>query len=126
MPAVNPNKLKKLLIAELVTPLAMRRGLSHGQLTDLVERAMLDPRFDLAAASDDFAGHMSDAEAADWVLELEQSNEAPHLFTRRDAEPSAGDERFGGYTKQELEQMSPGQALRILNQVEFEKAKKKC
>jgi hypothetical protein len=101
------------------------RRLSGGQLADLVERAMRDTRFDLSAASDDFAGFMNEAEAADWALELERSNKAPHLFTSQDGEPAANQKRFGGYTEQELEQMSPQQVLRIANQVEFEKHAKK-
>ena len=55
MPAVNPKKLKRLLVAELLLPFAMKRRLTSGQLEDLVHRAMADKRFDLSASSDDFA-----------------------------------------------------------------------
>jgi hypothetical protein len=125
MPAVDPKKLKRLLITELLTPFAMRRRLSAGQLGDLVERAMRDTRFDLSAASDDFAGFMNEREAADWAQELERSNKATHLFTAQETEQSADQKRFGGYTEEELEQMSPQQVLRIANEVEFEKHAKK-
>ena len=125
MPAVDPKKLKRLLITQLMTPFAMLRRLSSAQLADLVERAIRDPRFDLSAASDDFAGYMNEQEAADWAAELERSNKAPHLFTSQDAEPTADQKRFGGYTEQELARMTPQQVLRIANEVEFEKHAKK-
>jgi hypothetical protein len=125
MPAVDPKKLKRLLITQLMTPFAMQRRLSAGQMGDLVERAMRDPRFDLSASSDDFAGCMNEHEAAEWAKELERSNAAPHLFTSDGAEQVTDEERFGGYTREELQKMSSQRALSIINQIEFEKHAKK-
>src|SRR5689334_12261124 len=107
MPEVDPKKLKRLLITEMLTPFVMRRRLSSGQLGDLVERAMRDPRFNLSAASDDFAGYMNEHEAADWATELERSNTAAHVFTSQDVEPASDQFQFGGHTQEELEKMTP-------------------
>ena len=55
MPAINPQRLKELLIKDLLTPFAMKRRLSYAQLNDLVRRAMADKVFDLSASDDEFA-----------------------------------------------------------------------
>ena len=78
---------------------------------------MRDPRFDLSASSDDFAGCMNEHEAAEWAKELERSNAAPHLFTSDGAEQVTDEERFGGYTREELQKMSSQRALSIINQI---------
>ncbi len=43
MPAVDPKKLKRLLITQLMTPFAMQRRLSAGQMGDLVETSHARP-----------------------------------------------------------------------------------
>jgi hypothetical protein len=123
MPAVDPKKLKRLMITDVLAPYAMRRGLSRGQLDDLVQRAMEDKRFDLCASSDEFADHfMDEAQATDWAQEFERSNKAPHIFPTSQAAKS--EENFGGYPISELEKMKPEQRLAIANKVERERAKK--
>jgi len=84
MPAVNPKKLKRLLVAELLTPFAMKRQLTSGQLEDLVHRAMQDKRFDLSASSDDFVHYMNVEQATDWATEFERGGSAPHIFSNAD------------------------------------------
>ena len=86
---------------------------------------MRDKRFDLSAASDDFAGYMNVDEAAEWAAELERSGKAPHLFASQASDVATAEKKFGGYTEEELEKMSPQQVLRIANEVEFEKHAKK-
>jgi hypothetical protein len=126
MPAVSPQKLKRLMITQLLVPFAMKRRLSAAQLADLVQRGMADTRFDLSATSDDFADyHMDAAEAANWADEFEQSGQAPHLFTPDPGLQPQPEERYGGYTAEQFEAMTPDQQLAVANRVEYERAKKK-
>jgi hypothetical protein len=126
MPAISPNKLKRLMITELLVPSAMKRRLSAAQLADLVQRGMTDTRFDLSATSDDFADyHMDEAEAANWAEELEQSGQAPHLFSPDPRLQPQPEERYGGYTAEQFDAMSPDQQLAVANRVAYERAKKK-
>ena len=116
MPAVNPNKLKRLLTMEMLLPFATKRKLSAGQLEDLVHRAAADKRFDLSAYNDDFAGYMSPDEASDWASELERTGKAPYLF---DAEGSASrpEQMFGNVPLSEVAEMSAEARLRLANEV---------
>jgi|RhiMethySRZTD1v2_1073278.scaffolds.fasta_scaffold156854_2 hypothetical protein len=89
-----------------------KRRLSGSQLDDLVHRAMTDKRFDLSAASDEFADYFLDeAEAAGWAEELERSNKARHLFNASALETAKPEQKFGGHTQAELEKMPPQQVL---------------
>ena len=124
MPAVDPQKLKRLMILELLAPFAMKRGLCNAQLGDLVFRAMQDKRFDLSASSDTFVNFLLDeAEATNWAEELERSRKAPHLFTMDAVDAVKPEETFGGYTAAELDRMSPQDRLVIANRVEYQRAK---
>ena len=116
MPAVNPNKLKRLMTMELLLPFALKRKLSAAQLEDLVHRATADKRFDLSAYNDEFAGYMSADEASDWAAELERTGKAAHLF---DTEPTASrsDQMFGNLPLSEVEEMSAEARLRLANEV---------
>ena len=125
MPAIDPKKLKRLKIKELLAPFAITRGISNAQLGDLVERAMEDSRFDLSASSDEFADHfMNEFEAKEWAYELERSGKAPHLFSVVTPDPATGTKTFGGFTEEELSRMPPEQRLAIANRVEFDRAKR--
>src|SRR5438876_701521 len=112
---------------EVLTPFALKRRLSAGQLADLVERATLNRRFDLSAVCDEFASVMNEDEAADWAAEFERSGQAPHLFTTVDADEPNAEEMFGGVKKSELERLSPEALLHLANKVADEQrdAKKK-
>jgi hypothetical protein len=126
MPAVDPKKLKRLMITERLVSFAMKRRLSPAQLADLVERGLVDARFDLSATSDDFADHhMDEAAAGDWAEEIERSGKAPHLFTPDPRFQPKPEERYGGYTAEQFEAMSSDQQLAIANRVEYERARKK-
>ena len=124
MPAIDPVKLKRLKIGALLVPFAIKRGLSPAQLTDLVERAMADSRFDLDAATDEFSNFLIDEDDARfWAEDLEKLGTASHLFTVAGKEQKKGDAKtFGGYTEAELAEMTPENRLRIANRVEFERA----
>ncbi len=79
---VNPQRLKELLIKDLLTPFAIKRRLSYAQLNDLVRRAMADKVFDLSASADEFANPFLDEfETTYWLENLERSGRAAHLFT---------------------------------------------
>ena len=123
MPAIDPIKLKRLKISHLLTPFAMKRGLTAAQLGDLVERAMADSRFDLSAASDEFANFTVDEDDARyWAEELERAGNASHLFSVAAKEPKTEAKTVGGYTEEELSKMPPEARLAIANRVEFERA----
>ena len=123
MPAIDAVKLKRLKIGALLVPFAMKRGLSPAQLTDLVERAMTDSRFDLDAATDEFSNFLIDEDDARfWAEDLEKLGTAPHLFTGAGKEQKRETKTFGGYTEAELAEMTPENRLRIANRVEFERA----
>ena len=117
MPAVNPKKLQRLMIAELLVPFAMKRRLSGAQLADLVQRAVADKRFDLSASSDEFAGLMTESEAEDWAIEFERGGSAPHLFSGDADDESTTEEMYGGVKKSEFLKMAPEQRLAIANRV---------
>jgi hypothetical protein len=126
MPAVDPKKLKRLMVNELLVPYAVKRRLSGAQLADLVQRGMSDARFDLSATSDEFADyHLNEAEAAEWADELDRSGKAPHLFTPDPRLQPKPEEKYGGYTAEQFEAMSAEQQLAVANRVEYERAKKK-
>ena len=126
MPAVDPKKLKRLMVNELLVPYAVKRRLSGAQLADLVQRGMSDARFDLSATSDEFADyHLNEAEAAEWADELDRSGKAPHLFTPDPRLQPKPEEKYGGYTAEQFEAMSGEQQLAVANRVEYERAKKK-
>ena len=126
MPAVDPLKLKNLMATNLLIPYAMKRRLSPTQLSDLARRAVADKKFDLSATSDEFADYsLDEAEAAEWADELERSGRAPHLFTPDPRFQPKPEERYGGYTAEQFEAMSPDQQLAVANRVEYERAKKK-
>ena len=116
MPAVNPNKLKRLMTMELLLPFALKRRLSAAQLEDLVHRAAADKRFDLSAYNDEFAGYMSADEASDWASEVERTGKAPHLF---DVEGTASrpEQTFGNIPLSEVEEISAEERLRLANEV---------
>ena len=93
MPAIDPVKLKRLKIGALLVPFAMKRGLSPAQLSDLVERAMTDSRFDLDAATDEFSNFLIDEDDARfWAEDLEKLGTAPHLFTGAGKDQKRDDE----------------------------------
>jgi len=125
MPAVNPKKLKRLLVAELLLPFALKRRLSSGQLEDLVHRAMADTRFDLSASSDSFAHYMNVEQATDWASEFERAGSAPHIFSDAGQGGSAAEDTYGGMKKSDFEKLPAETRLRIINKVEAERAKKK-
>ena len=122
MPAVNPSKLKRLMITELLVPFAMKRRLAGAQLADLVQRAVADKRFDLSASSDEFAGLMDEDQASDWAEEFERSNTAPHLFSANDQRV---EEMYGNIRKDDFDKLPPEQRLAIINQIDYERAQKK-
>jgi hypothetical protein len=126
MPAVDPTKLKRLMATTLLLPYAMKRRLSPTQLSDLVRRAVTDKKFDLSATSDEFADyHLDEAEAAEWADELDRSGKAPHLFTPDPRLQPKPEEKYGGYTAEQFDAMSPDQQLAVANRVAYERAKKK-
>ena len=97
-----------------------------GGPADLVQRGMLDARFDLSATSDEFADyHLNEAEAGEWADELDRSGKAPHLFTPDPRLQPKPEEKYGGYTAEQFEAMSGEQQLAVANRVEYERAKKK-
>jgi hypothetical protein len=123
MPAIDPIKLKRLKISQLLIPFAMKSGLSPAQLNDLVERAMADTRFDLNGANDEFANFLVDEnDARFWAEDLESAGTAPHLFPVAEKEHKRDSEKFGGYTEAEFLKLPPEQRLAIANRVEFERA----
>jgi hypothetical protein len=126
MPAVDPKKLKRLMVTELLIPFAIQRQLSGGQLADLVRRAMSDKHFDLSAVLDEFASYMDEDQASDWAFELERSGQAPHLFLSVEDDPSKAEQMYGGVKKDDFNKMSPEQRLAIANAVEFERGKRKA
>jgi hypothetical protein len=125
MPAVDPKKLKRLLVTEMLTPFAMKRKLSSGQLSDLVRRAMDDGRFDLSGSSDDFAHYMTEDEAADWADQLDKGGSAPHVFSTQDKPTDASTEKYGGLSEREFQRLSAEAKLRIANQVEAKRRARK-
>jgi hypothetical protein len=126
MPAIDPMKLKRLMATNLLIPYAMKRRLSPTQLSDLVRRAIADKKFDLSATSDEFADyHLDEAEAAEWADELDRSGKAPHLFTPDPRFQPKPEEKYGGYTAEQFEAMSPQEQLSVVNRVEYERAKRK-
>src|ERR1700730_14507089 len=126
MPAVDPKKLKRLMISELLAPFAMKRRLCDAQLDDLVHRAMEDKRFDLSAVSDTFVNFtMDQSEAAHWAQELERSNKAPHLFTSEERNHGQPEDMYGDLKMADLLKMPPQSRLAISNRVEAERVAKK-
>ena len=123
MPAVNPKKLQRLMITELLVPFAMKRRLAGAQLADLVQRAVADKRFNLSASSDEFSALMNEDEAEDWAIEFERSNTAPHLFS---ANEQRLEEMYGNLRKSDFDQLPPEQRLAIVNQIEYERTQKKA
>ena len=124
MPAIDPKKLKRLLISTLLVPFAMKRRLSPAQLADLVERAMSDKRFDLSASSDEFANYyLDEAEASDWAEEFERSKTAPHIFPIEGQEQKP-EEMYGGVKMSDFLKMPAEQRLATANRLEAERAKK--
>jgi hypothetical protein len=104
----------------------MKRRLSPTQLFDLARRAVTDKKFDLSATSDEFADyHLDEAEAAEWADELDRSGKAPHLFTPDPRLQPRPEEKYGGYTAEQFDAMSPDQQLAVANRVAYERAKKK-
>ena len=116
MPAVNPNKLKRLMTMELLLPFALKHKLSSSQLEDLVHRAAADKRFDLSAYSDEFAGFMDQDQASDWAAELERTGKAAHLFNA-EGTASRSAQMFGNLPLSEVEEMSAEARLRLANEV---------
>lgn len=125
MPAVNPKKLKKLMVSDLLVPFAMKRRLTSGQLEDLVNRAMQDKRFDLSASSDDFAHYMNVEQATDWATEFEQAGSAPHIFFDTSQNSAVSEETYAGMKKSDFDKLPAETRLRLINKVEAERAKKK-
>ena len=125
MPAVNPKKLKRLMVTELLVPFAMKRRLAGAQLADLVQRAVADKRFNLSASSDEFSALMNEDEAEDWAIEFERSNTAPHLFSANEQNRSTLEEMYGGMKKSDFDQLPPEQRLAIFNQWDYERTQKK-
>ena len=122
MPAVDPQRLKKLMILELLADFALRRRLSGAQLDDLVQRALTEKLFDLSASSDEFALYLDQAAASYWAEALERSGNAVHLFTTDASDHVTPEKTYGGYTAAELERMPPQDRLAIANRVEFDRA----
>jgi hypothetical protein len=124
MPAINPQRLKELLIKDLLTSFAMKRRLSYAQLNDLVRRALADKVFDLSASADEFANpYLDEVEATYWASTLELSGKASHLFTTDASDAGTPEETYGGYTAEQLANMPPQDRLAIANRVEAERAK---
>jgi hypothetical protein len=124
MPAINPQRLKELLIKDLLTSFAMKRRLSYAQLNDLVRRAQEDKLFDLSASKDEFAHpYLDEVEATYWAEILERSGKAEHLFTTDATDAVKPEETYGGYTAEQLANMPPQDRLAIANRVEAERAK---
>jgi hypothetical protein len=115
MPAVNPAKLKRLMATELLLRFALKRGLTAAQLEDLVNRAAADPRFDLSAYSDEFAGYMNVEQATDWAMDLEATGDAPHVFA--DQQAAQPEKMIGGVPASEFAKMKPEQRLALANKV---------
>ena len=105
---------------ELLLPFALNRKLSAAQLEDLVHRAVKDPRFDLSAVTDEFAGFMNREQATDWAIELERTGSAAHVFSQQGAATST-EEAFGGIPMSKIKEMSAEERLRLANKVDDEK-----
>jgi hypothetical protein len=113
MPAIDPKKLKELMVTELLIPFVMRRRLSEAQLADLIRRATADERFDLSASSDRFSNDFMDKfEASFWAEELERSGKAAHLFTSLASDSPTPEERYGGV---DISDLPPEVRLQIAN-----------
>ena len=126
MPACDPQKLKRLMISELLAPFAMKRRLSGGQLDDLVRRAMSCKLFDLSASSDTFVNFtLDEAEAGNWAEELERSNTAPHIFSSAEKNNGEAEDMYGDMRMSDFLKLPPESRLAISNQVEAERAAKK-
>jgi hypothetical protein len=115
MPAVNPAKLKRLLIKELFLEFALRRRLAAAQLEDLVNRATADPRFDLSAYSDEFAGYMNVEQATDWAMELERAGDAPHIFAVDGQQAAQPEKIIAGVPASKFVEMPPEKRLALVN-----------
>src|ERR1700674_3473467 len=108
MPAISPQRLKELLIKDLLTSFAMKRRLSYAQLNDLVRRALTDKVFDLSASADEFANpFLDEVETTYWLENLERSGKAAHLFTTDGPDAAPPEETYGGYTAEQLANMPP-------------------
>jgi hypothetical protein len=115
MPAVNPAKLKRLMAIELLSQFALTRRLSAAQLEDLVNRATADPRFDLSAYSDEFAGYMNAEQATDWAMELERAGDAPHIFAVEGRQAAQPEKMIAGVPASKFAKMTPEQRLALAN-----------
>jgi hypothetical protein len=123
MPAINPQRLKELLIKDLLTSFAMKRRLSYAQLNDLVRRAMADKVFDLSASADEFANpFLDEVETTYWLENLERSGRAAHLFTADGPDAAPPEETYGGYTAAELQKLPPEKRLALANRMEEDRA----
>jgi hypothetical protein len=119
MPAIDPKKLKKLMITELLVPFAMRRRLSEAQFADLIRHAAANQRFDLSASSDRFANDFVDEfEATYWAEEYERSGKAPHLFPNAGLDNEKPEEMYGGVNISEL---PPEVRLQFANKIADER-----
>ena len=124
MPAINPQRLKELLIKDLLTPFAMKRRLSYAQLNDLVRRALTDKVFDLSASADEFANpFLDEVETTYWLENLERSGKAAHLFATDGPDAVTPEETYGGYTAAELQKLPPEKRLALANRMEEDRAK---
>lgn len=117
MPAVDPTRLKRLMIAELLTPYAIKQRLSAGQLADLVHRATAEKRFELSSSGEFSDYSVDETDAADWADELKRSGSAPHLFA---SDGSALEPMYGGMKKSDFDALTPEQQLSIVNRLAFE------
>ena len=124
MPAINPQRLKELLIKDLLTPFAMKRRLSYAQLNDLVRRALTDKVFDLSASADEFANpFLDEVETTYWLENLERSGKAAHLFATDGSDAAMPEETYGGFTAAELQKLPPEKRLALANRMEEDRAK---
>jgi hypothetical protein len=115
MPAINTQRLKELLIKDLLTSFAMKRRLSYAQLNDLVRRALTDKVFDLSASADEFANpFLDEVETTYWLENLERSGNAAHLFTTDGPDVVTPEETYGGYTAAELQKLPPEKRLALV------------
>src|ERR1700694_4755132 len=123
MPAINPQRLKELLIKDLLTSFAMKRRLSYAQLNDLVRRAMADKVFDLSASADEFANpFLDEVETTYWLENLERRGRAATLFLTDVPEAGMPEETYGGYTAAELQKLPPEKRLALANRMEEDRA----
>ena len=124
MPAISPQRLKELLIKDLLTSFAMKHRLSYAQLNDLVRRAMADKVFDLSASADEFANpFLDEVETTYWLENLERSGKAAHLFATDGPDAVTPEETYGGYTAAELQKLPPEKRLALANRMEEDRAK---